>query len=235
VGRQRSPLQESVEGIRGNRALDVNGGSPLQDEFTIELPPGIPPCRLTVAKIVMAVAEAFRVVAQFMMGGGGQSAVQGRLARRSPRAEADCSMPAANSSASTGATEAHSRKVVFDGLCNLCSGGARRLEHHPGYPAFRLVPMQSDLGRTLLARHGYDPDDPMTFLVLDGDRPLTQSDAWLHLVAGAGGGWRVVHGAGVIPASGATQSIGSLRAIDTAGSAVVGRVTYLPGPLIRIR
>ena len=59
--------------------------------------------------------------------------------------------------------------AVFDGLCNLCSGGARWLQHHQGEAPFHLVPMQSELGRTLLAQHGYDPDDPLTFLVLDGD------------------------------------------------------------------
>ena len=91
------------------------------------------------------------------------------------------------------------RVVVFDGLCNLCSGGARWLEHHQPERPFRLVPMQSDLGRALLTQHGYDPDDPLTFLVLDGSRPLTQSDAWIHLMAAAGGGWRLIHATQVIP------------------------------------
>ena len=95
--------------------------------------------------------------------------------------------------------EAESRIVVFDGVCNLCSGGARWLQHHQSDPPFALVPMQSDRGRTLLTQHGYDPDDPLTFLVLDGDQCLTQSDAWIHLVAAAGRGWRLVHAARVIP------------------------------------
>jgi predicted DCC family thiol-disulfide oxidoreductase YuxK len=95
--------------------------------------------------------------------------------------------------------ETESRIVVFDGLCHLCSGGARWLQHHQSKPPFYLVPMQSDLGRTLLTQHGYDPDDPLTFLVLDGDRCFTQSDAWIHLVAAAGRGWRLVHAARVIP------------------------------------
>jgi predicted DCC family thiol-disulfide oxidoreductase YuxK len=95
--------------------------------------------------------------------------------------------------------EADSRIVVFDGLCNLCSGGARWLEHHQSKPPFQLVPMQSDLGRALLARHGYDPDDPLTFLVLDGRLCLTQSDAWIHLIVAAGAGWRLMRAARIIP------------------------------------
>lgn len=91
------------------------------------------------------------------------------------------------------------RIVVFDGLCNLCSGGARWFMRHPSAPPFHLIPMQSDQGRTLLTRHGYDPDDPLTFLVLDGERYLTQSDAWIHLVTAAGGWWRLAYAARVIP------------------------------------
>ena len=91
------------------------------------------------------------------------------------------------------------RIVVFDGLCNLCSGGAQWLQNHQTEPPFRLVPMQSELGRMLLAQHGYDPDDPLTFLVLDGSRCLTQSDAWIHLVALAGRGWQIANAARVIP------------------------------------
>ena len=89
--------------------------------------------------------------------------------------------------------------VVFDGLCNLCSGGAQWLQHHPSTPPFYLVAMQSDLGRTLLARHGYDPNDPLTFLVLDGERCLTQSDAWIHLVTAAGGAWRLAYATRLMP------------------------------------
>jgi predicted DCC family thiol-disulfide oxidoreductase YuxK len=59
--------------------------------------------------------------------------------------------------------------------------------------------MQSDLGRRLLAQHGYDPDDPLTFVVLDGARCLTQSDAWIHLIAAAGSGWRLIQAARVVP------------------------------------
>lgn len=59
--------------------------------------------------------------------------------------------------------------------------------------------MQSELGRTLLTGHGYDPDDPLTFLVLDGKQCMTQSDAWIHLMVAAGGGWRLIRAARVIP------------------------------------
>jgi len=95
--------------------------------------------------------------------------------------------------------EANDRLVVFDGLCNLCSGGARWLQAHTSEPPFRLVAMQSDFGRALLVQHGYNPDDPLTFLVVDGGRYFTQSDAWIHLVTAAGGRWRLIRAMRVIP------------------------------------
>jgi predicted DCC family thiol-disulfide oxidoreductase YuxK len=58
------------------------------------------------------------------------------------------------------AASAETRLVVFDGLCNVCSGGARFLQRHEIKPPFRPLPMQSAAGRALLAEHGYDPDDP---------------------------------------------------------------------------
>ena len=52
------------------------------------------------------------------------------------------------------------RVVVFDGHCYVCSGGVHFMKRHPGEPPFELLPMQSERGRALLAKHGIDPDDP---------------------------------------------------------------------------
>jgi len=95
--------------------------------------------------------------------------------------------------------EPPARIVVFDGLCHVCSRGARFLERHPVQPPFHLVPMQSEAGRQLLSVHGLDPDDPPTFLVLDRGRCLTHSDASIHIMASAGGAWRMVLAARLVP------------------------------------
>lgn len=51
--------------------------------------------------------------------------------------------------------------------------------------------MQSSRGRELLTLHGVDPDDPTTFLVLDGGSTFTQSDAAIQLMVASGGLWRL--------------------------------------------
>jgi predicted DCC family thiol-disulfide oxidoreductase YuxK len=91
------------------------------------------------------------------------------------------------------------RVVVFDGYCHVCSGGVRFVKRHPVDPPFELVPMQSERGRALLVAHGIDPEDPMTFLVLDGGKAMTESDASIHLAAALGGAWRMAHAARIVP------------------------------------
>jgi predicted DCC family thiol-disulfide oxidoreductase YuxK len=52
--------------------------------------------------------------------------------------------------------------------------------------------MQGVEGRALLTDHGIDADDPLTFLVIDGDKTYVQSDATIHLLAQAGRMWRLI-------------------------------------------
>jgi predicted DCC family thiol-disulfide oxidoreductase YuxK len=93
------------------------------------------------------------------------------------------------------------RVLIYDGHCHLCSGWARFLHRHPVQPAFRLVAMQSGEGRSLLAAHGIDADDPSTFLVLDAGRAWRESDAVIHVVTSLGWMWRVAALARIIPRS----------------------------------
>ncbi len=41
----------------------------------------------------------------------------------------------------------NARIIIFDGICNLCSAGARFLERHQASPPFELIPMQTMEGR----------------------------------------------------------------------------------------
>jgi predicted DCC family thiol-disulfide oxidoreductase YuxK len=93
------------------------------------------------------------------------------------------------------------RAVVFDGHCHVCTFGVRIMLKHRIDPPFALIPMQSDRGQDLLQAHGIVSDDPMTFLVLDGDRALTQSDGVIHIMRAIGGIWRIVALGRVLPKS----------------------------------
>ena len=85
--------------------------------------------------------------------------------------------------------------IVFDGICVLCNGWVRFLLKHDREGRYRFAAMQTDAGRALLVGHGLDPDDPASFLLVDGGRAWTDSDAIRRVLTGLGGAWRL---AGVI-------------------------------------
>ncbi len=77
--------------------------------------------------------------------------------------------------------------VVMDARCGLCANGARWIARHDRDNRFRIVPMQSGLGRHLFDAHGIDPDDPASWLYLEGGRALTAFDAWARVGQVIGG------------------------------------------------
>ena len=89
--------------------------------------------------------------------------------------------------------------IVFDGVCVLCNGWVRFLLRHDRARRYRFAAMQSDAGRALLARHGLDPGDPASFLLVEGGRAWTDIDAIRRVLVGLGGAWRVAHALAVVP------------------------------------
>jgi predicted DCC family thiol-disulfide oxidoreductase YuxK len=93
------------------------------------------------------------------------------------------------------------RAVIFDGFCHVCSAGVRIVKKHPVEPPFELIPMQSERGQSLLLEHGIDLKDPMTFLVLDGEKSFTESDGAIHVMQVIGGIWRLGAAGRILPKS----------------------------------
>ena len=96
-------------------------------------------------------------------------------------------------------SDTHFAVVVFDGVCVLCSGGVRFLVPRDRAGRFRFAAMQTETGRRLLARHGIDPDDPVSFLLLEGGRAYTDSSAALRILVLLGGWWRLAGVLYVVP------------------------------------
>lgn len=79
--------------------------------------------------------------------------------------------------------------VLFDGVCNLCNGAVRFIVDRDPGGHFRFAPLQSDVGRELLARGGLQPDALDTMVLVEGDRCWTRSDAALRIVRRLSGAW----------------------------------------------
>ena len=94
--------------------------------------------------------------------------------------------------------------IVFDGVCILCNGWVGFLLRHDRAGRYRFAAMQSDIGRSLLASHALDPDDPASFLLIEHDvGPLpqisTDSDAIRRVLVGLGGVWRLANLIALVP------------------------------------
>lgn len=81
--------------------------------------------------------------------------------------------------------------IVFDGVCALCSRWVRFLLRFDRSGRYRFAAMQGAHGRALLQQHGLDPDDPLSFLLLDNGQAWTDTDAILRVLHGLGGAWRL--------------------------------------------
>lgn len=81
--------------------------------------------------------------------------------------------------------------IVFDGVCVLCSGWVGFLLKRDRRQRYRFAAMQTPAGRRLLQAHGLDPDDPLSFLLVEDGIARTDSDAIVAVLAGLGGPWRV--------------------------------------------
>jgi len=89
--------------------------------------------------------------------------------------------------------------VLFDGVCNFCDGLVRFLIRHDPAARLRFCAMQTDAGRALLVSHGVDPDALDTFVVLDGPRILTRSDAALAIARALPAPWSRLVAARILP------------------------------------
>ncbi|RDZ29584.1 thiol-disulfide oxidoreductase DCC family protein [Lysobacter silvisoli] len=89
--------------------------------------------------------------------------------------------------------------IVFDGICVLCNGWVRFLLRRDRTGRYRYAAMQGAHGRSLLAAHGLDPDDPVSFLLVDGDRAWTDTEAIARVLSGLGGVWRLARALAWLP------------------------------------
>jgi predicted DCC family thiol-disulfide oxidoreductase YuxK len=79
--------------------------------------------------------------------------------------------------------------VLIDGVCVLCSRWYRFVSARDRTHRFRFVAIQEPEGRVIAQRHGIDPQNPTTFILLAGGVAFVRSDAALRIL-GQLPGWR---------------------------------------------
>lgn len=89
--------------------------------------------------------------------------------------------------------------LVFDGVCNLCNGFVRFLLRHDHAARLRFATCQSERGAALMRGAGIDPADPVSVVLVDGEKQYVWSGASLRAIAALGGVWRLAALALLVP------------------------------------
>lgn len=89
--------------------------------------------------------------------------------------------------------------LLFDGVCNLCHGVVRFVLDHDREARFRFAPLQSEVGRALLARFELDPDALDAVVLIDEAGAHLRSDAALRVARALGAPWSWLRPLAAIP------------------------------------
>ena len=89
--------------------------------------------------------------------------------------------------------------ILFDGICNLCNRIVNFIITKDPESYFKFTPLQSSLGQRLLEKHGFNPKQLDTFVLIDGDSCFTKSDAALYIARHLTGVWSLLGLFSLIP------------------------------------
>jgi predicted DCC family thiol-disulfide oxidoreductase YuxK len=89
--------------------------------------------------------------------------------------------------------------ILFDGVCNLCSGVVKFIVRRDPKGKFKFASLQSDAGRSILKQFNIDPDLLHSIVVIDNDAALERSDAAIHIATQLGGPWKLLKAFKIVP------------------------------------
>src|SRR5688500_6358105 len=89
--------------------------------------------------------------------------------------------------------------LLFDGVCNFCSGAVRFVSERDPEGIFHFASLQSPAAQALLRHHGLRTDDFDSVVLVDGERVLTRSSAALAVASRLSGAWSLLAWLRVVP------------------------------------
>jgi predicted DCC family thiol-disulfide oxidoreductase YuxK len=91
--------------------------------------------------------------------------------------------------------------MLFDGVCNLCSGSVALAIRMDKKQALRFTPLQSPFGNMLAVRYGLNLENPDSFIFFDNGQALQGSDALIALARRFGRPWSLFAAFRALPRS----------------------------------
>lgn len=89
--------------------------------------------------------------------------------------------------------------VLFDGVCNLCSGSVQFILKRDPEARFRFASLQSEVGQTIQAEHGLDSGALSSVLLLEDGRLYRESAAALRIARHLPGAWKLLAAFKIVP------------------------------------
>ncbi len=89
--------------------------------------------------------------------------------------------------------------VLFDGLCNLCSGSVQFIIKRDPLGIFQFASLQSDVGLQKLEKFKIDKNLLHSIILIKGDQFFQRSDAALEIARKLSGVWPILYGFKILP------------------------------------
>ena len=90
--------------------------------------------------------------------------------------------------------------VVLDGDCALCHRVAQLIDRWDPSGDIRIATTRTEPGRTILKKHGHDPEDPLTWLYLEEGMVYEHLDAMIRISTRLEGPIRILVLFAILPA-----------------------------------
>ena len=91
--------------------------------------------------------------------------------------------------------------VLFDGVCNLCSGFVQFVLPRDEAGQYRFASLQSDAGQALLAEHDLPRDELESVVLIENGESHVKSAAIIRIATGLGGAYRLLSPFRYVPRS----------------------------------
>ena len=84
--------------------------------------------------------------------------------------------------------------ILFDGVCNLCTGSVQYVIKHDPARIFRFASLQSDFAQKILSKFHLAANDFNSFVLYENDRVYTRSTAALRVAKKLRGFVKLLYG-----------------------------------------
>lgn len=90
--------------------------------------------------------------------------------------------------------------ILFDGVCNLCSGSVQFVLKRDKKKQFRFASLQGKYGQEFLKTNSLPAESFNTLILIEGDKISTRSTGVLRMLKHLGGRWNLLYGFIIVPA-----------------------------------